>query len=139
VLVPSWRPSGVWQVVVGDRTRDPNWVSINVTQERCLSTSPDKIATLSNLQLNQGASIEYAPSRSAYTVVVGKSVATIRITPTTTSHSYRALKINGVEVKSGSPYDASLKRGKNPFAIVVTAPDGTTSQTYTLTITRENR
>lgn len=30
VLVPSIRPAGVLQVVVGDRLTDPNWVAINV-------------------------------------------------------------------------------------------------------------
>jgi glyoxylase-like metal-dependent hydrolase (beta-lactamase superfamily II) len=30
VLVPSIRPAGVWQVIVGDRLTDPNWVAINV-------------------------------------------------------------------------------------------------------------
>jgi glyoxylase-like metal-dependent hydrolase (beta-lactamase superfamily II) len=36
VLVPSPRPSGVWQVVSGDRLSDPNWAAINVDREKCL-------------------------------------------------------------------------------------------------------
>jgi glyoxylase-like metal-dependent hydrolase (beta-lactamase superfamily II) len=37
VLVPSLRPTGVWQVVAGDRMKDPNWAAINVSKETCLS------------------------------------------------------------------------------------------------------
>ena len=37
VLVPSLRPTGVWQVVTGDRLTDPNWAAINVSKETCLS------------------------------------------------------------------------------------------------------
>jgi hypothetical protein len=34
VLVPSWRPPGYWQSVIGDRTQDPNWASINVNRDK---------------------------------------------------------------------------------------------------------
>jgi glyoxylase-like metal-dependent hydrolase (beta-lactamase superfamily II) len=34
VLVPSWRPPGYWQSIVGDRTQDPNWASINVDRDK---------------------------------------------------------------------------------------------------------
>jgi len=33
VLVPSWRPPNYWQSMVGDRTQDPNWASINVNRD----------------------------------------------------------------------------------------------------------
>ena len=33
-LVPSYRPPGLFQVIVGDRLRDPNWVAINVNRDR---------------------------------------------------------------------------------------------------------
>lgn len=29
-LVPSYRPTGLFQVIVGDRLHDPNWVAVNV-------------------------------------------------------------------------------------------------------------
>ena len=54
VLVPSWRPVGVWQTVWGDRLTDPNWAAINVDRERCLSAPPEQIATLSNLEILGG-------------------------------------------------------------------------------------
>jgi glyoxylase-like metal-dependent hydrolase (beta-lactamase superfamily II) len=136
VLVPSWRPPNYWQVVVGDRMHDPNWASINVNRDKCLSAPPDKLATLSDLQLSQGGSLDFIPSRLGYSASVPRNVAAVQITPTATSDAIRGLKINGAEVKSGSVYEARLKRGANAFAIVVTAADGATTQTYTLTVTR---
>jgi glyoxylase-like metal-dependent hydrolase (beta-lactamase superfamily II) len=38
VLVPSIRPAGVLQVIVGDRLTDPNWVAINVNPAKYPAT-----------------------------------------------------------------------------------------------------
>lgn len=35
-LVPSYRPSGLFQVIVGDRLHDPNWVAVNVDRAHYL-------------------------------------------------------------------------------------------------------
>jgi hypothetical protein len=35
-LVPSYRPPGLFQVIVGDRLHDPNWVAVNVNRARYL-------------------------------------------------------------------------------------------------------
>lgn len=35
-LVPSYRPQGLFQVIVGDRMRDPDWVAVNVNRQRYL-------------------------------------------------------------------------------------------------------
>jgi glyoxylase-like metal-dependent hydrolase (beta-lactamase superfamily II) len=35
-LVPSYRPPGLFQVIVGDRLHDPNWVAINVNRAHYL-------------------------------------------------------------------------------------------------------
>ena len=32
-LVPSYRPPGLFQVIVGDRLHDPNWVAVNVNRD----------------------------------------------------------------------------------------------------------
>jgi glyoxylase-like metal-dependent hydrolase (beta-lactamase superfamily II) len=136
VLVPSLRPPGVWQVVVGDRMHDPDWVSINVTKEGCLSTSPDTIATLSNLAVSV-TPFDFSPSQLVYSLPVDKAVSKVQITATVTSKRYRSLKINGRDIKSGSPYNAALKRGTNTYSIAVTSPDGNSEKSYTLTISRE--
>ena len=116
---------------------DPNWASINVNRDKCLSAPPDKLATLSDLQLSQGGSLDFIPSRLGYSASVPRNVAAAQITPTATSDAIRGLKINGAEVKSGTAYEARLKRGVNAFAIVVTAADGATTQTYTYGDSRE--
>lgn len=35
-LLPSYRPPGLFQVIVGDRLRDPNWVAVNVNRAHYL-------------------------------------------------------------------------------------------------------
>ena len=35
-LVPSYRPLGLFQVIVGDRMHDPNWAAVNVDREHYL-------------------------------------------------------------------------------------------------------
>jgi len=118
---------------------DPNWFSINVTKEGCLFTAPDKITALSNLELNEGGAIDFSPAHLEYSTSVSKGVSKLQISPTAMSSRYRSLKINGRDAKSGSPYNAALKRGTSSFAITVTSPDGNSEKTYTLTITRKNQ
>lgn len=36
VLIPSYRPPGLDQVIIGDRFHDPNWVAVNVNHEHYL-------------------------------------------------------------------------------------------------------
>jgi glyoxylase-like metal-dependent hydrolase (beta-lactamase superfamily II) len=135
VLTPAPRPTGVWQVVYGDRLTDLNWAAINVNKDKCLSAPPDKIASLSNLELKGGClDAEFRPAQLSYTATVEEDAALFSIIPTTTSSRYAALKINGVEAKSGSPFAVWLEKEKEagPFAIEVTSPDGTVTATYTV-------
>ncbi len=135
-LVPSLRPTDMWQVVVGDRLTDPNWAAINVSKD-CLTVPADQIATLSNLQVS-GATLNvgFTPFGFNYTVTVEATVANIDITPTTTSTRYQGLTINNVSSKSGTPYSTQLEMGNNAFVITVTSPDGKTTNTYTLIVMR---
>jgi glyoxylase-like metal-dependent hydrolase (beta-lactamase superfamily II) len=137
VLVPSFRPPGLSQVVVGDRLTDPNWVAINVNKDHFLSAPPDKIATLSAIDLG-GASMHgsFLPDIHAYSAAALPGAATVRITPTTTSTRYKSLLIGGVPLASSAPYTAKLRSTSNNFTIVVTAPDGTVSTSYVLTVNR---
>jgi glyoxylase-like metal-dependent hydrolase (beta-lactamase superfamily II) len=137
VLVPSLRPTDAWQVVVGDRLSDPNWAAINVAKGRCLSAAPEKIATLSNLQVEH-ARLEPAfnPHHDTYTVVVDPAVGAFAITPTATSGRHRSLTIDGAAHRSGAPHRVQLGQGEPLVTIVVTSPDGSASQTYTLALSR---
>ena len=47
-LVPSYRPTGLFQVIVGDRLHDPNWVAINVNREHYLPTRVNGTAARTN-------------------------------------------------------------------------------------------
>jgi glyoxylase-like metal-dependent hydrolase (beta-lactamase superfamily II) len=137
VLVPAPRPSDVWQVVSGDRLSDPNWAAINVNRDRCLTVPPDQIASLSHLQL-KGCSLNevFKPSIFNYTAVIEPNVSQIEIIPTATSRRYSALKINGVDAKSGQAFIAPLKKKVKLtiFSIDVTSPDRSTTGNYTLQV-----
>lgn len=135
VLVPSPRPAGVWKTVSGDRLTDPNWASINVNRDTCLPTPPDRIATLSNLQV-AGASINEAfkPGRPSYTLDVAPGMQTIEIVPTATSRRHSSLTVNGHAVQSGQAFPITVMHEATGAEIQVVAPDGTTTQTYALTI-----
>ena len=137
VLVPSLRPTDAWQVVVGDRLSDPNWAAINVTKDKCLSVPPDQIATLSNLQVhNTVLAPGFTPDHGMYTAVVDAATAEIEIVPTATSSRHHRLLIDNVPAVSGAPYRARLADGDTTFAIAITAPDGSTTHTYKLVVTR---
>jgi glyoxylase-like metal-dependent hydrolase (beta-lactamase superfamily II) len=47
-LVPSFRPPGLFQVIVGDRFHDPNWVAVNVNRAHYLPVRPDGTALRSS-------------------------------------------------------------------------------------------
>jgi glyoxylase-like metal-dependent hydrolase (beta-lactamase superfamily II) len=136
-LVPSLRPTDAWQVVVGDRLSDPNWAAINVARGRCLSAPPEKIATLSNLQV-EGASLEpgFSPLHHTYTVVVDAAASTFAITPTATSGRHQSLTIDGAAHRSGATHWVQLGDGEPHVTISVTSPDGTVSESYTLAVSR---
>ena len=73
---------------------------------------------------------------TAYTLSVANAVTSISVTPTTTDAG-ATLTVNGSSVASGgSSRMFSLAVGQNVITTVVTAGDGLTTQTYTLSVTR---
>jgi len=77
----------------------------------------------------------FAPTTTSYTATVGNSVSSVSLTPTVAAGA--TVTINGVTVPSGSASGAiPLTVGVNIITIVVTAEDGITTKTYTITITR---
>ena len=136
-LTPSPRPAGIWQTVSGDRLSDPNWAAINVARETCLSAPPEKIATLSQLQVTGGAlSPAFSPSVSDYIVSLTTDAAGLTITPTATSRRISALRINGVDTPSRQPVLFMADALPELIRIEVVAPDGVTMRTYSLTMAR---
>jgi hypothetical protein len=95
------------------------------------------VATLSALALSAGAlSPTFASGTTSYTLSVANTVTSTTVTPTRTQAN-ATITVNGTSVNSGSASGAiTLNVGSNPINVVVTAQDGTTTGTYTVTVTR---
>ncbi|MEO6977152.1 MAG: cadherin-like beta sandwich domain-containing protein, partial [Mucilaginibacter sp.] len=94
-------------------------------------------ASLLHLALSSGTlSPVFAPATTSYTASVSNATAFIAVTPTT-GDATQIIKVNGTTVVSGSASAAlPLVVGQNVITTVVTAPDGVTTKTYTITVTR---
>jgi Tol biopolymer transport system component len=95
-------------------------------------------ATLIYLTVSSGAlNPIYTPGNTIYTTSVDNNVDNITVTPTA-SETHATVTVNGQPVASGQPSQAiNLNVGANIVNIVVTAQDGTTTRTYTVTVTRQ--
>ncbi len=80
---------------------------------------------------------DFAASTTAYTAEVANSVTHATLIPTVTDTGKATVSVAGNAVTSGQASAAvALNVGDNAIAVVVTAEDGTTTQTYTVTVTR---
>ncbi|MGR3985128.1 MAG: cadherin-like beta sandwich domain-containing protein, partial [Gammaproteobacteria bacterium] len=98
--------------------------------------SPD--ATLSALEITPNTvtlAPGFSPEKTAYTDTVGHAVAQITITPTS-NHADAVVTIDSMMVARDADFDKALEVGVNTIEIIVTAPDGNATKTYTLKITR---
>ena len=97
-------------------------------------TAPSNDATLSGLTLSGVDFGAFDPDVTGYTADVGNDVTETTVTPTTNDDgaSY-AVKLDGVADDDGT---VSLAVGSNVITIEVTAEDGQTTKTYTVTVTR---
>jgi hypothetical protein len=98
---------------------------------------PGTDASLSGLSLSSG-SLEpaFAAGTTDYTADVPFAVAEITLTATT-SDSRASLTVGGTAASSGSPSEpVALVVGETNVDVVVTAEDGTTTRTYSITLTR---
>jgi len=95
------------------------------------------VATLSDLKLSSGAlAPDFNDGTTNYAANVLNSTASITVTPTATDE-HATIKVNGATVASGAAsVPIELKVGPNTITTVVTAQDGSTTQTYTVTLTR---
>ena len=120
--------------------------TVNVTRAQAQSTD----ATLSALSASSSTSASgsftalsigtFASGTTSYTVSVANSVTHVKLTPTV-NESNATVKVGKgsslTTVTSGSASAAiALTVGANAIKAVVTAQDGTTTQTYTVTVTR---
>jgi gliding motility-associated-like protein len=102
-----------------------------------LTVNPSSNANLASLVLGSGTLTPvFDVATNNYTVSVPNATSTITITPTLADAS-ATIKVNGTTLASGATSAAlPLTVGSNTITTVVTAFDGTTKQTYTVTVTR---
>ena len=92
-------------------------------------------ASLENIEISPGE-LEFDPMDLSYEVPVGYGPVSVTVTPTA-SESEAMITVNGETVQSGSPAIVTLQDdGETEIKIVVTAPDGMTTRTYEITVTR---
>jgi len=134
-LVPSYRPRGIKQIVVGDRFTDPNWFGINVNAQTFLPAPPDEIASLTLINF-EGARLttRFVSTQHDYKAnVEGSGPIKIIVRP---ASSRGEITINGEPAQPGVPVDVSFKGRKDVVAIGVTAHDGTTKIGYRVVLNR---
>src|SRR6185312_6521959 len=77
----------------------------------------------------------FSSATTSYTAIVPSAVSSINVTPAT-ANVHATIKVNGTSISSGTATSIMLNVGINTITTVVTAQDGTTTQTYTITIGR---
>lgn len=99
--------------------------------------APSNDAALSNLEPSDGVlSPAFSASVTEYGVTVGFGVEELAVTATC-RHAEATISVNGAGVDSGRPSaPVGLVVGDTEIVIVVTAEDGTSTETYTVTATR---
>jgi len=103
-----------------------------------VTRQPSTTATLALLQISgQTISPTFATGTTSYTSTVSNATTSIKVEAFTNS-SVATLTINGNAVASGAASPAlPLNVGNNTITTIVTAQDGVTKDTYTITVTRQ--
>jgi len=140
VAVVSGNASAAIPLAVGS-----NSISIVVTSHDGSSTKTYTIqvtrqsnnAYLSNLGVSSGTlSPAFTLTNGNYTVSVSGATASIAVTPTL-NNPYGSIQVNGTPLTSGTTSPPiPLAVGNTKINILVTAQDGLTHKTYTVTVTR---
>lgn len=140
--VVSGSPSGAISLNLGSNT-----ITVVVTASDGSTTktytavvtrsSPGSDATLSAVSLSSGTlKPSFVSGTSNYTAAVDNSTTSVTVTPVA-SDTAATIKVNGNVVASGSASSAvPLELGSNTITLVVTAQNGTSTKSYTLTVSR---
>ncbi|HEY4194497.1 MAG TPA: cadherin-like beta sandwich domain-containing protein, partial [Mucilaginibacter sp.] len=136
----SGNPSNPINLQVG-----ANVITVVVTAQGGLSTTytvtvaraSSSDALLTNLVLSDGTlTPTFGSGVNNYTSSVDNGTSEITVTPTAEDVN-ATIKVNGILVNSGSPSGLiNLPLDDNTITVVVTAEDGTTTQTYTVIVHR---
>ena len=128
-----------------------NTVKVKVTAEDGTTTKTYTVtvtrlsndATLSALALSEGTlDPAFASAKDSYTASVIHSVAQITVTPTASAAGATVAYLDGsddalADADGGTDgQQVDLSTGANTIKVKVTAEDGTTTKTYTVTVTR---
>jgi hypothetical protein len=98
------------------------------------STAISSNANLSNLVLSSGTLSPTFNSNTVSYAATVSNVASIQVTPTV-AQSNATVKVNGTNVTSGTASGAiRLQTGMNVITNLVTAQDGTSTKTYTVSV-----
>ena len=98
---------------------------------------PSTVATLAGLSLSAGTLVPaFQPATIDYTVSVENAVSAVAITPTSTDPGATIMVNNEAVSSGGATSDIALAAVETALNIVVTAEDGVTTRTYTVTVTR---
>lgn len=99
-------------------------------------TNPNSDASLSALAVSGGnTGITFDSNKTDYSVNVDPSVDTITVKPTM-KKADSTMKVNGLPLAAGQWVTAKIPMGNSKIEIVVTANDGATVKTYTVTVKR---
>jgi len=94
-------------------------------------------ARLSGLQFNRGKlDQQFNSNIYNYTLKIDAGQTLLKVTPTSANSNISELKVNGIGQNSGVQSQDIILATTNTVTIVVTAEDGTTTLTYTVTINR---
>jgi len=141
IAVTSGSPSAAIPLIVGKNT-----IQVVVTAQDgttkgtyaiVITRAASSNASLANLQISSGTlSPKFTTQTTAYTASVSNAISSITVTPTL-ADANATVTVNGAAVTTGIPSSpVALNGGPNTINVVVTAQDGVTQITYTLTITR---
>lgn len=125
-----------WNYSVNSGSTTSNAQALSVDDIVITATSSND-ATLSALTMSAGAvTPSFSSTITSYTATVPNSTSAVTITPVTTD-AMAAVTVNGNTVASNTASaPVNLAVGNNTITIAVTAQNGTSTQTYTIDITR---
>ena len=140
--------TGLWRGATDTSLRDRDFadrIRVNGTAEGDTPTPLSTDATLSALSLGTGVTLEpaFAAGTTSYTAAVGNAVDEVTVTPTTTDTSATPefldasdTTLDDADDVPANGHQVALAVGDTVFKVQVTAEDGTTTATYTVTVTR---
>ncbi len=144
--VSSGAASGSLSLNVGSNTVDVKVTAQDgttiTTYTTTVTRAASSVSTLSALTTTAGTlSPTFASGTTSYTASVAYTTTSVTVTPTVTqANATIQVRVNGgsySSVTSGAASGAlSLNVGSNPIDVLVTAQDGVTTSTYTITVTR---